>query len=514
MDINIKKAISSKKQSDPVFTDSFYPKKIEFSIPSKPYNSLPDDLSERVLTLSILPVTPRKTIFRANSLQTKKKINFVKWMFEERKTKEIIVFWLLKVLLPKFLVSLIIVIMTIFENWLDLDCGIETNIPLSLYSSVKETLTMVFFYVRVVSECLYDVKELDSENNQRLTYKTYIIFNFGAFLISIIIQFYKYSGDYLVKSNLDTYCFLISFEICGFLLLSWKLGYDCKYTIYKIIFTGVVCGLLYFDHYIMRNYILLMLFINVKKWNFDYHQIIFQGFLFLWFQIYGQFLFWLLRKMISSSKNSMRALCSKNLHLIIIKYYLADVICSCIMLPMTANSGSSTSIFGFMNFMFQLLCLYKSKNVVFFYFLKFVAYVLRKKKKPSSNDKLKSIIAGTTNEVMILLIFFLINFSIFQKNFQFINFDIGSAKKDDYCKLKIPKEFSFKGENAFFLLFISIFLFGTYLIEMKERKVMKISWKMESYFFIHRIWYFTQIYFVIDLNFQFYLSLQLLKIED
>lgn len=184
---------------------------------------------------------------------------------------------------------------------------------------------------------------------------------------------------------------------------------------------------------------------------------------------------------------------------------------------MEKGNGKIITFFAFINFVLQLLSLYKQKNFIFHQILGVFVGNCRgffpsvQVFKRNNHPDLSSIIAGSTNEVVIAMTITLINFLIFEKPVRYPVFDLGLLSKNELCKQNLDKEVKFSGEALCFLFGSNFFLFLYLILKMKDKRRTKFRWKFESYGLFMKTYYFIMLYFLIDINFQFYLYLYLLN---
>ena len=193
--------------------------------------------------------------------------------------------------------------------------------------------------------------------------------------------------------------------------------------------------------------------------------------------------------------------------------YIANVIGSCLILPLLRENDKSVRVFGFLNFCLQIFSLYKRQNFFLYNFyrlLKLFFSLKQSKFRCNENEELILNLAGSTNEVMIAITITIMNIIIFGKTYKYPSFTIGENKKNSFCRKKLEIEVTIGAENLCFLFIINCFFFLYLIMQMKDKRRSVFSWKIENYNVFTKTLYFIMIYAFIDSNFQYYLYLFLL----
>ena len=183
---------------------------------------------------------------------------------------------------------------------------------------------------------------------------------------------------------------------------------------------------MFVDHYIIRQYLIKLVYVKLQ--DSPNHNIIFQFFLFLFYQIHG--------KIFLSILNKFRSKIPKNLFLYTLKYYIINVLFSCTILSIIYTETKYMEIFTIFNFSTQMFSLYVQKNIFWHYFCRLFKFLKRNHNNTYSkktNSEIKSIIAGLTNESIYAITFTLLKIIIFNRTFQFTIYEYGPKTFENFC---------------------------------------------------------------------------------
>ena len=363
-----------------------------------------------------------------------------------------------------------------------------------------------FFFYLAMYLCLFTEK-YDERTNIILKISIFT----GNFLISFILKFYAVFNINGKEIYVDNFFFPLIFQLIAFFIIKKReVSVEKKeYRQIKAIFALFLLGVL--DLIILRRYLIEEVHKRLQK--YEMHKIMFQCFLFLFYQIYGKMSLWFLQK--------LKHVISQNLFLLLIKIYITNVLCSCIVLSLTRKQGVFINVFSFINFFLQLFSLYEresfsSKILQHAFFLCKYIFKLKNKrycKLLSSNidNELASTIAGSTNELMISISLVILNIIISEKSLFYPIYLLKDSSVNVICKTNLVKYVSIGAENLCFLFAINFFYFLYLIMKMKDKQRTKFSWKMENYNLLCKSIYFILIYAYIDVSFQFYLYLDLIN---
>ena len=103
----------------------------------------------------------------------------------------------------------------------------------------------------------------------------------------------------------------------------------------------------------VKRYVIYHLYVNfsyIENWK-----IIFQIVLFVYFQIYGKIFFSIITAIYQQEMEDEK---NEGRFLFFIKYYVCDLICSFLVIPLIRNEKIEFILFGIFNFSFQLISIY------------------------------------------------------------------------------------------------------------------------------------------------------------
>lgn len=486
------------------------------TLPCELYLHSKKEFSKPVVSLSSLqeiefinlPPFP-STIIKKSLMIKPRTTNCLNIFFEKKKKRKLSLFIILNLVLPNLFGFVLLFLVTFFENEMEFHC-LEENLISRLYFSVRYIFCNCFFYILMTYHCLfYFLNDIGIA-----TYKKVFLFSLGL-LIAWIAKFLKLNDIYLAQNDSDLYTALLIFGIVLYFIIRKSLQIDKRKHLKNLfIYLGMVSS--FFIHrYLFKFYLIYNFYMSISDLELNYKKVVFQIFLFCYYQTYGYILLLIIAKIYEDEK--VKKIENPNRFLIVIKFYVANAICSCIALPLIQMQSEVSILFGIGNFIFQIITLYKKKNFILDFMIKILNYFFRKKlpfklitHDSALNENLKSIIAGSTNEMVIAFTLYLLNITIFKRTLLFEDIDFGNNALNK-CKLRLVDKFELKIEMVLLLFGINFFVFVFLVFEMKDEGKVEMRWKMESYNWMFRGVLIVMFCFVIDVNFQFFLFLQVKK---
>lgn len=330
---------------------SFPHLKIKFSTPiQKPGISLQSTPCEQE-DLNFTSLQKRE-IFNFQQFRKRKNSNILEWMILNKKEKKIFFCILKKIVVPNFLAFLFIFLIIIFENNMHLNCYEEDKMNKFEFSYfvLRNTLFSSFFFNWLTGLCLFEEKSQKVVN---------VFMFFGVLTITFIL---KYRGVYLIiigNLNLDVFFFPFLFQLILYLSFKKYQKNIGKKQILRIVFVIIFFLIGFFDHLIIRQYLLRLVYISLQ--DIQNKKMIFQCFLFVLYQIYGK----IFLKVFIKFKEEFGELISKNLLIFSIKYCAINVLSSCIVLPVVKQDIKYAQIFAIVNFLAQLISFSFCKKTYF-----------------------------------------------------------------------------------------------------------------------------------------------------
>lgn len=351
------------------------------------------------------PVFNKITYNNKLKLKKEKKSNVMQWLIN-KKEKNIFYYVFKIIIFPQLLAFLFILLLMIIENKIDLYCY-EGDFQKLIYLILRSTIFSRFYYNWAVDLCLFETKTKKIVK---------IIMFLGVLLMIFFIDYYSRHVISFGAMNLDVFLFPVLFQILLFLLYQFK-SLSTR-NILKIFIILIFFILFFIDHYAMRQFLIQLIYMNLEKTKGK--NIIFQSFLFVFYQIYGRFFLWILAK--------LRKKMPSNLFFLLIKYHINHVLCSCVILTLISLEEKYTQLFAIFNYALQIMSLYVQDNVLLHYFYIIFHFAKRRNHKKENNEKndlseIKSIIAGMTNEAVYTIIFTLLNIIIFKRTFGLTIYD-------------------------------------------------------------------------------------------
>ena len=426
--------------------------------------------------------------------QNKKKSNIIKGLLLMKKTQNILYLIFKKAFFPQMLSFCLLFIILKIENEFQIDC-FEDN---QLYYDIRDTLLYTILEIWIINLLLF----------QKSNTLVIFIIDSVCILMNLFIEYFETSQLNFGQLELDLYIFPFLFQSLGYTIikiLTKKIGINEMLKIFLAIGIFIVVLI---DHFFFRQYLLELVYTSLKE--YERHKIIFQCFLFVFYQTYGIIFIWILTK----AYNKISA----NLLILLVKYHTINVLCSCIILPVILMEDRFTQIFGIFNFSVQLLSLYLQENLFVHYIMKIRTFFKNskdhKKNRKNFGLKIKSIIAGSTNEVVYSITFSIINVLIFNKTIGLAIYSFDTDDNPFLCKLNFENFISFNPENLCLIFAINLFYFLYLVTEILDKRKVKFLWKLESYWFPIKIYHFILFQVYVDDNFQYFLYLSLLKKEE
>ena len=458
--------------------------KLEISIQTVPNHQIDCDL----------PYLKKKDSVEFDKKSRRKNSNMLEWMMLKRKESSIFFAVLRNVFLPQFFAFLFTCLLMQVENYLNLKCY-EADSNFS-YFIIRNALFNNAFYNFGVGLCFFFEEKSQKFMN---------IIMYGGVLGIIFIIHYK--GKYLISIGnlkLDAILFSVLFQVIYYVVIKAYQRSFRKVELLRIFFIIIFFFIMFVDHYIIRQYLIKLVYVKLQ--DSPNHNIIFQFFLFLFYQIHG--------KIFLSILNKFRSKIPKNLFLIAIKYYIINVLFSCTILSIMYTETKYMQIFAIFNFSSQMISLYVQSNIFWHYFCYLLNFLKRNhdnKYSKNTNSEIKSIIAGLTNESIYAITFTILKVIIFNRTFNFTIYEYGPKNFKKFCVTSFDNLVSFIPQNIFLLFAINFFYFLYLIMKMKDDGKVRFLWKTEEFTLLIRIYSIVLIQGIADINFQFYLHLQLLK---
>ena len=436
----------------------------------------------------------KKDLNNFKEARQKKISNVLEWIIKDKKEKHIFFYIFKNIIFPQLLAFFFIFILILIKKIMELNC-FEQNGFTNIYFLFRDALFSVFFYNMWVALCLFD------EDFHKIPK---ILMFFGTLFIIVLIRHYKTSvlviGEMIFDENIFSALFQVVFYLC---VQIYQKDFGRK-QIVRLFLVFVYFIIVAFDDMIVRQY--LIKFVYIKLENFENGKIIFQFFLFIFYQINGKIFLGIL--------NRFRSKIPKNCFLFSIKYYIINVLSSCTLLPIVYSNEKQIQFFAIFNFSAQLISLYLQENIFLHYISIIVDFLKDKmtkhsKNKKNNNTEINSMIAGLTNEAMHAIIFASMNIIIFNRNFEGWLYE--NLRIQGTCFTNFDNLIIFIPQNLCILCAINFFYFFYLIMQMKDDGKIKFLWKLEEYNFFVRIYYIVLIQVYADRNFQFYLSLYLIQ---
>lgn len=412
-----------------------------------------------------------------------------------------------EIILPISMGSIISILFLLLQNSsLNGECALD-NFYSYVYASMKSTFFTIFYYILFGYYVLFPPILIRIPHYQ-IYIKIFIFFY--ASITSITLKMLKLLKILPWNIELDVHILNIisGFVVAHILIKKFKISFkEIKAYFYV---SWILVILLILHYYVIKAYCVTQLFNICSK--IIYGNYLFQIFLFIYFQIYGKIIYILMIKFFTISDIQIKKL--NNSVLVFLKYFICDVICSCISIPILNDLFSIEALFGLLNFIFQLITFYNQKNYILNFVTKLFFFIFNKKfdkyKSNKIEKKCKSIIAGSTNEIMIIIFCKILIIMIFRRFLCPIAASRNVKLVID-CTLLINPNIQIKIENFISLILINFFIFTYLIFHMIDKNKIKITWKIESFNPFLKTYFIVLLHFVLDINIQFYFNLYILQ---
>ena len=476
-------------------------------------NTLPDHSISSHRKIFFLPVIkPRRTIqtvpseeidfnlkdLMKNGRQNHRKIsNILEIIIEKGKNANIFLYLLKNIMFPNFIAFLFNFCVIKFDNSMNFTCLGEDRLE-SMYLVIRNAVFNTYFYNWAVGLCL-----LFEEKLQKILFTIMFI---GVLIVNFIVNYNRQYILLIGNFSLDVVCFTVLFQVVFYLVVKIYQRKFRKIEIFRLPIVMVLFLLCFADHYIIRQYLIKLVYVSLD--NIPNNKIIFQCFLFVFYQLHG--------KVFKNILNRFKDKIPKNMLIYLIKYYIINVISSCTLLSVVFSEEKHIELFAIFNFCTQLFSLYSQGNIILHYFLILMNFLKPKnkqkeKKKIQKDSEINSMIAGLVNESIYIITFTILNIIIFDRTFQFSFYDYGTKKMKDFCVTSFDKLVTFIPINLFLLFAINFSYFVYMIFKMKSCEKTKFLWKTENYSLLIRIYSLVLFQGNADMNFQFYLYLNLIN---
>ena len=271
-------------------------------------------------------------------------------------------------------------------------CNLDNyNIIFVIYCLIRETFFVNYFYLIYYHYVVFSFLEKSS-------YKLLIIFTLD-FLMILALKIYNIDPFH---DFVDLYGTIIVIGFCSLVYYFWRSKFSLREIKIKIfIKLFLIFFTLLIHQFFMKNYIIPI----VRELTLDVGQgkILFQFFLIFYFKIYGYILFKGMVYMIKHSLPNKNEDCIR----IVSKFYLLDVISSCLPSIISEPLGSKEFWLGLFNFIYHVLVLYDRENNLWRIFKRFLRKLLKKelkvKKIKEAETKVRQVISSCINEMIFVV---------------------------------------------------------------------------------------------------------------
>ena len=436
-----------------------------------------------------LPKVKKRDGIDILELNKKRNSNILHRMMIYKKESKIFTCVFKNIIFPNMFAFLFIFILMIIEDAIQFPCSENRNENKYMYSILRNAFLRVFFFNWWVALCLLDEKS-------PIIMK--ILMFLGVLTITFLID---YHGKYMLvigNTDFDQYVFSVIFQVVFYVFAQMYQKELTKKQFTKLGFVIVYLFIVGLDEIFIRFYFIQMVYGRLK--NIPNRKIVFQCFLFFFYQIKGKLFLGILNKF----KKSIPA----NLFLFSIKYYIIDVLSSCVVLALVYDQVKNVQMFAIFNFSAQLISLYLQENVLLRYFCSLINFLRckknqKQKEKKISYSEIKSIIAGLTNEAIYVITFAVMNIIIFNRTMQLIKIE------NLFCVIYWNSDFViFNPQNLCVLFAINFFYFFYRIFQMKDDGKIHFLWKLEDYSFFVRVYVIAIFQGYADNSFFFYMYLK------
>ena len=424
--------------------------------------------------------------------------NFFYAFLHIKKSTHVLKLILEKFLLPHLIASIIVFFLIAFELKFDLN-GKNKSISSLIYTVSRNVIFNVFYFIIMIHYCMFPFFYTGLGKVKKMIFQ--IIYFAFLLIIAFVYETLRFQQLYLLENDYagPSLLYLIIFLAVLFLFLvfHFALKKQLKEKRKTLMFFLFVFVFFFLNYFIIKRYVIYEMYVsfrNVENWK-----IIFQIILFVYFQIYGKIFFSIITTIyhqeIEDEKNEDR-------FLFMFKYYACDLICSFLVVPLIRNEKLEFLLFGIFNFSVQLISIYYKQNYLFYYLIKFYNYVFQKKmadktENESHEDRIKSIVAGSVKDIMFICVSTVFIVTVHNHYLYEVSWAALNGRE-------ILSMISYRLEILFLLFMISLMFFIYLIFKMKDKKMANISWKMERYNIILKIYYIVLLHGVIDNNIQFY----------
>lgn len=432
--------------------------------------------------------------------------NIMSVYFREKRSKiKFLIFSLTDLLLPNLVVTGIIFLFNFIQehdqNQFEY-CIPEDNFWLLAFYVFKYSFfTLMFYYLLgylVLFSCM--IQCLPNKVQRKIKI---ILFFFGV-SVNFIMTTLKAFKIGLIFIDFDIYFinfFFVSFAFF-YILKKYKLPFYKFRSYYFITFS--LLFMLSIDYYLIKNYVILNLYLILI--NYMFGKVLFQILIFIYFQILGRFIKFLMIQFLKTLHFSFK---STDSILAFVKYYMLEALTSSLIVPLVYDGHYLENLFGMINFGYQLLSFYE-ENIILNLIKKILNFFFPYKSIGLNSNfyekKCQSFISGSSLEVTIIL-FLRLAVIIYSKRFlsriQAYVF-IGLVQN---CSLILNETIIFLPENLLVLIGLNYLIFSFYVFKFNDKPSDDYVWKLESYNFIQKVYYILLFQFVCDIDLQFYFSL-------
>lgn len=423
-------------------------------------------------------------------LHKKKNSNLMHRLMIYKKESQVFTCVFKSIIFPKILAFLFIFILMIIENAIQLTCFEKRSEIKYIYSILQNSFLRVFFFNWWMMLCLLE------EKTQNIVKALMFL---GVLTITFIIDYHRKYLLTIGNNDFDQYVFSVLFQVVFYLVVKIYQKSLAKRQLIRLCLVIACLFIVGFDEIFMRYYFIQMVYASLK--GIQNRKIVFQCFLFLFYQIKGKVFLGIL--------NKFKEHIPTNLFLFSIKYYIIDVLASCVVLSVVYDEEEDyVKFFAIFNFSAQLISLYLQENFILRCFWSLINFFKCKKRKKLKEEKInyseiKSIIAGLTNEAMYGITFAVMNILIFNRSMQLFRY------KNLNCFVNFDANFVlFIPQNLCVLFAINFFYFFYRIFKMKDDGKIKFLWKLEDYSFVIRIYVIAIFQAYADHSFLFYMFLK------